>query len=278
MRRQNKKHRTIRKCKSGPNFTGQHLLHNPKTIKQLIETVRLQPTDTVLEIGAGKGVITFPVAEKAGKVIAVEIDADYADLLREKAKCSPHITIIQTDIREMRLPARPFCVVANIPFSITTAILEKLLGSEGKAFQRGALILEKGAARRFTEHDTSDPRLLMWRMHFLFAMITVVPRTHFAPPPRVDAAIIRITRRDRPLVPAKESTRFLAFAAYVVRQSRLSAAEALKGIFTPAQLKKALVSANADREQPVASLSPEQWASLFHAMLQHVAPYRWPRL
>ncbi|GAA3412530.1 23S ribosomal RNA methyltransferase Erm [Paenibacillus hodogayensis] len=277
MRKHNKRNRSIRKYKSGPNFTGQHLLHNPKTIKQLIETASLQPTDTVLEIGAGKGALTFPLAEKAGRVIAVEIDSAYVEALRLKAKCQPHIQIIQSDIREMRLPAGPFCVVANIPFSITTAILEKLLSVEGKAFQRGALILEKGAARRFTQDTTREPRLLMWRMQFLFEMRAIVPRTHFAPPPRVDAAIVRIARRDPPLVPAKEGKRFAAFAAYVLSHPRLLAADALREIFTPAQLKVVLKNAKVDRELAVASLSLEQWASLFHSMLQHAAPYRWPK-
>ncbi len=277
MRRHNKKHRAIRKCKSGPNFTGQHLLHNPKTIIRLIEAAGLRPTDTVLEIGAGKGVLTFPTAEKAGKVLAVEIDADFARDLRAKAKPYPRITVIQGDIREVRLPAGPFTVVANIPFAITTAILDKLLGSEGRAFQRGAFILEHGAARRFTQTSTLDPRLLMWRMNFDFEMRTAVPRTHFAPPPRVDAAIVRIARRPCPRISVKEGKRFIAFAAYALSEPRVAAAEAFKGIFTPAQLSTAFKNAKVVREQAIASLSLDQWASLFHAMLRHAAPYRWPK-
>lgn len=277
MRGQNKKHRTIRKCKSGPNYTGQHLLHNPGTIRRLIDTVRLQPTDTVLEIGAGKGSLTFPIAGKVGKVIAVEVDADFVKVLREKAAADPRIQVLHRDFRNMRLPAEPFCVVANIPFSITTAILERLLGAEGRAFQKGALILEKGAARRFTQDGTLEPRVLMWRMHFLIEIIAAVPCTHFAPPPRVDAAIVRIVRRDRPLVPAAQGMRFMAFAAYVLKEPRLAAADALNGIFTPAQLKTALKNAKADRLQAVASLTLLQWASLFGTMLQHAAPYRWPK-
>lgn len=277
MRRQNKKHRTIRKCISGPNFTGQHLLHHPQTIRQLMETVLLRSTDTVLEIGAGKGVLTFPLAEKVDRVIAVEIDADFVKTLREKAENHPKIKLIQGDIREIRLPAKPFCVVANIPFSITTAILEKLMGAEGHAFQRGALILEKGAARRFTESSTMDPRLLMWRMNFQFEMRTMVPRTHFAPPPSVDAAIVRIVRRDHPLMSAKEGNKFIAFAAYALSEPKQPVADTFRGIFTPVQLKMALKNAKVDREQTVAFLSLEQWASLFHTMLQYVAPNRWPR-
>jgi len=277
MRGQNKKHRTIRKAISGPNFTGQHLLHHPVTIRKLIETAKLESTDTVLDIGAGKGGLTFPIAEKAGRVIAIEVDADFAEALRAKAESRPHIRIVRSDIRTMRLPDAPFCVVANIPFAITTAILEKLLGTEGKGFRRGALILEKGAAIRFTDRFTADPRLLTWRMNFEFRIEAGVPRSHFSPPPGVDAAIVRITRREPPLVPVKQGRRFAAFAAFVLREPRLCAAASLREIFTPAQMKASLKLARIDREQAVASLSLEQWASLFGSMLRYAAPYRWPK-
>ncbi|MFD0959669.1 23S ribosomal RNA methyltransferase Erm [Paenibacillus chungangensis] len=277
MRKKNKYNKATPQPKSKPNFTGQHLLHHPRTIKQLIGTIHVQPDVTVLEIGAGTGRLTFPIAERAGKVIAIEIDEEFVKSLRIKAEAYPHVTIMQGDIRGLRLPSEPFCVIANIPFSITTAILDKLLGVEGKSFQRAALILERGAARRFTQRAQLDPRLLMWRMHYLFEMKTIVPRTHFAPPPSVDAAIVRIARRGHPLVPFKEGRRFTAFAVYMLHEPKLAAAHALKGIFTPAQLRAVLQHTGVDREQTVASLSLEQWAALFLAMLRHVAPYRWPR-
>ncbi|RKN85068.1 23S ribosomal RNA methyltransferase Erm [Paenibacillus ginsengarvi] len=277
MRKQNKKHRAVRKHITGPNFTAQHLLHNPGTIRKLIDMARLQPADTVLEIGAGKGSLTFSIAELTRKVIAVEIDAGFVQTLRDKAASFPHIHIIQGDIRRMRLPAEPFCVVANIPFSITTAILEKLLGAEGSMLQSGVLILEKGAAQRFTRNPNPEPKPLLWSMYFRLDMKTVIPRTHFAPPPSVDAAILRMVRRDRPLIPAGKGKHFTAFAAYLLREPRLMVANGLRGIFTPAQLKHSLQLAKADREQPVASLSLEQWASLFTSMIGHVASHRWPR-
>lgn len=277
MRSQDKRHRKIRKCTAGPNFSGQHLLHNPKTIQQLVHAPNIQPHETVLDIGAGKGALTFPLAGKAGKVIAVEQDAQYVELLREKAGLYPQLAVVHGDFRTMRLPAHPFCVVANIPFSITTSILEKLLGPEGKEFQRGALLMEQGAARRFTAPFPTDPRLLAWRMNFHMEIRMTVPRAHFAPPPRVDAAIVSIVRKENPLLPAGQYARFYAFAALGLRNARCPLHETFGTVFTAAQLKKVLKDAQADRNQSAAALSVRQWDILFQAMLRHVQPYRWPK-
>lgn len=276
MKKQNKKHRSVKQRKIKPNFTGQHLLHHPETIQQFIRTIRLSEADTVLDIGAGKGSLTFPLAKQAGKVIAVEADTEFVHILRTKAAAHPHIRVVHGDIRQLRLPKETFNVIANIPFSITTPILEKLLGPEGSGFQQGALILEKGAARRFTQSEISDPRLLRWRMHFILEMRSVIPRRHFAPPPSVDAAVLHIRRREHALIPNQHSARFVAFAKRLLYEPRIAVAHALKGIFTPAQIKASLKLAKIDREQTVLSLSLEQWASLFCNMLQYVEPHRWP--
>ncbi|RXZ80318.1 23S ribosomal RNA methyltransferase Erm [Paenibacillaceae bacterium] len=273
---QNKRHRKVRKALAGPNFSGQHLLHNPKTIAELIRTVPLKAEDLVLDIGAGKGALTFPLAEQFGKVIAVEHDRQFVELLRTKTEKVSQVTIVEADFRYLNLPSRSFWVVANIPFSITTATLEKLLGDEGKWFQGGALIMEKGAAQRFTADCTIDPRLLTWRMNFRMELKKVVPRTHFAPPPRVDGAIVSLIRRKLPLLQPGQHRRFYVFAAYALRERKLSVKEACRGIFTAPQLTKTLAKARANRDQAVASLTEEQWAILFQAMLQHVPAYRWP--
>lgn len=279
MKKHNKQQQTRNKHKMSPNFTGQHLLHNPKTIKRLLEVARLKANDIVLEIGAGKGGLTLPIGEHARKVIAVEIDASYAETLKSKVikEDRSNITVVQADIRSYRLPAAPFSVVANIPFSITTPILERLLGAEGKALQQATLIVEEGAAKRFTQKRTFDSRLLMWKMFFIFKLESVIPRTHFAPPPQVDAAIMSIKRRDIALIPLQEARRFAAFADYVLRASKLPVSEVLRGIFTPPQLKIVLAQAKLSREHMVQEMELEQWGTVFHAMLKHVPAHRWPR-
>lgn len=210
MHKQNKRHRKVRKSISGPNFSGQHLLHNPKTIKEMIRAASFSSEDLVLDIGAGKGALTFRLAEKAREVIAIDHDQKVIEILRQRAEYFPNINVIKADFRFWKLPKQSFWVVANIPFSITTIILDKLLGVEGKYFQGGALIMEKGAAHRFTANRTVDPRLLMWRMNFQLVMKSIVPRTHFSPPPRVDGAIVVIVRRECPLLLPGQYNRFYA--------------------------------------------------------------------
>lgn len=276
-RKQDKRHRKARKCIAGPNFSAQHLLHNRRTIEELIRMPQLQANETVLEIGAGKGAITFALAGKVARVIGVEQDAGFAAYLRERAAAYAGVAIVQGDFRELKLPPGPFCVVANIPFSITTAIFERLLGTAGEGFQRGAFIMEKGAAIRFTSAKPTDPRLIAWRMNYRIELRQVVPRTHFAPPPRVDGAMVSVARREQPLLPVRQYSRFCVFAAYMLRHANAPLHMPLGTVFTAAQLKKALKEADADRAQLVRELDIRQWSVLFRAMLEYVDRHRWPK-
>lgn len=276
-RKQDKRHRKARKWMAGPNFSAQHLLHNRRTIEELIRIPRLQASETVLEIGAGKGAITFALAGKVAKVIGVEQDAGFAAYLRERAAAYAGVVVVHGDFRKLRLPPGPFCVVANIPFSITTAILERLLGTAGAGFQRGAFIMEKGAAIRFASAKPTEPRLIAWRMNYHIEIRQTVPRTHFAPPPRVDGAMVSVARREQPLLPVGQYSRFCAFAGYMLRHANGPLHVPLGAVFTAAQMKKALKEAGVDRAQLVSELDVRQWSMLFHAMLGHVDRRRWPK-
>lgn len=139
--------------------------------------------ETVLDLGAGKGALTFTLAGIAGRVIAVENDPRFADMLRNKARAFSNVAVVERNILHLNWPKRPFCVVANIPYSITTPIMMKLLDSSGSHFRCAVLLIEYGAAKRFTARMIRDPRLLGWRMRFDLEWIDAVPRDHFSPPP-----------------------------------------------------------------------------------------------
>ncbi len=276
-KKRNRNKPAIGAARAVPNFSGQHLLHHRKTIEELVRHSGAGPADTVLDIGAGKGALTLPLLAAAGKVIAVERDAEFVRSLREKTAAFPHITVHQGDFRVMKLPDRPFIAVSNLPFSITTEVLERLLGRESRNMQRGAFIVEKGAAIRFTASGCTDPRVLAWRMNYRMEKRGPVPRTCFSPPPRVDGSFLYVERREEPLLPQGQYGRFCAFAGFLLGAAGHPIHEPMRLIFTAAQMKVVLREAEAERSQTAASLTLRQWSVLFQAMLRHVPAYRWPR-
>lgn len=276
MNKQNKRHRWIRKFKDGTNFPGQHFMHRGLA-KRLVEMAKIKPEDLVLDIGAGTGALTLPLADKAGKVLAIENDPVLAEKLQRKVAEKHNVTVIQQSILDMRLPRRPFCVVSSIPYSITTPILRKLLDQPGPAFQWAVLVVEKGAAKRFTAVPVTDPRIMTWRMWFHIERGRTIPPQHFSPPPDVESSVLTVRRRHEPGVSLRHRARFAALAAYCLKDPERPMDEALKGVFTPRQIKRLVKQLKIDRYAPIYSLSERQWEFVFHTMRQFVEPYRWPK-
>ncbi|MFZ4453980.1 23S ribosomal RNA methyltransferase Erm [Salibacterium aidingense] len=277
MRKQNKRHRKARKCVEGPNFSGQHLLHHRKTIHDIMKRADLKTDDLVLDIGAGKGALTFPAAERSGRVLAVEYDGRFVEALRRKAAGYSNISIYRQDFLKFFLPKQSFSVVASIPYAITTPIMNKLLWNPGLSCQKGVIVMEKGAAKRFTAASISDPRVLKWRMWFELSFVKKVSREHFGPPPNVDSAILAIRRREQCGIPMKSHKAFSGLAEYALKHPRWPVGAALKGVFTPPQLKHLVKALGIDQQTEICLLSETQWETVCHTMIQHVDPSRWPR-
>ncbi|BFH13836.1 rRNA adenine N(6)-methyltransferase family protein [Paenibacillus melissococcoides] len=271
----NKRHAGRRGTGPDANYYGKHLLLNERIVREMMDKANIRPADTVLDLGAGTGAFTFALAEKAGSVIAIENDAEFADMLRRKSRGHDNITIVERDIRKAYLPKQPFCVVANIPFSITTPILKMLMDAPAGSFQRAALILDYGAAKGLTARLIRRPRLLVWRMGFDIELVKVIPRHHFAPPPSVDTAMVLIRRKA--LVAPKHSHTFGALAEYALKRPALPLSAALQGIFTPPQMKHLVRRLGVSRDIPACALNERQWGIVFQTMLERVEAYRWPR-
>ncbi|NWL87756.1 23S ribosomal RNA methyltransferase Erm [Paenibacillus sp. 79R4] len=265
------------KWKKESNFSAQHLLISKRLIHDMITLARIRPTDTVLDIGAGTGALTYPLAEKAAHVLAIETDPALIDRLFSKMQDRSNIRIKQSDFLKVSLPGSPFTVVANIPYSITTPIMGRLLDQPAVPLQRAVLLVEKGAAQRFTAIPVTDPRILSWRMQYDIRLVRTVSPHHFAPPPQVDSAILLIERREEPIVLTQHQPKFTSLAAYGLRDPRLPLFAALSGVFTPPQIAKLARELRVSREYPIGRLNEEQWGRVFHTMLQHVPPYRWPQ-
>ena len=100
-----------------PNFSGQHLLHNKKLLNEIVELANISTKDTVLELGAGKGALTTILNQSAGKVLAVEYDIKFVDILKRKTAQEQNTNIIHQDIMKIQLPKGKFvlCPIFHTP-------------------------------------------------------------------------------------------------------------------------------------------------------------------
>lgn len=274
----NKKNNNHENVKLASNFSAQHLLINKSLIEDLIHLAKIGPNDTVIDIGAGTGAITFPLAKKAATVLAIESDPRFVQKLISKMKEEGNIRVIHAAFLQITLPTRPFSVVANIPYSITTAILGKLLDQPTIPMQRAVLIVEKGAARRFTSLPITNPRILKWRMWFHIRVERTVSPSHFSPPPKVDSAVINISRKKNPEILPQHHGRFMAFAAHALRYPQAPFYTAIADVFTAPQITKVVKALKIERNLPIGLLNERQWGELFLAMLSYVDPSRWPKM
>ncbi len=148
--------------------------------------------DLVIDVGAGDGVITDALLRRDARVIAVERHPQRLADLRARYADDRRVIVIGADAADLKLPRRPFHVVANPPFAITTALLTRLLHPSSRLIS-ATLVLQEQAARRWA--SPSAPGAARWQRHIDARVGTVVPRRCFDPPPPVEARVLLLRRR-----------------------------------------------------------------------------------
>jgi 23S rRNA (adenine-N6)-dimethyltransferase len=159
---------------------------------RLVLGARVRPGDTVLDVGAGDGAITAALVEAGARVIAVELHPHRLAELHRRFDADPAVRVVRADAARLRLPRRPFRVVANPPFSVTSPLLRRLL-VPGAAVTAIDVVLQRDAARRWADGATAGAA--RWCGEFDVRVGGAVPRRAFRPRPTVDAAILVVRRR-----------------------------------------------------------------------------------
>ncbi|MCE9549387.1 16S rRNA (adenine(1518)-N(6)/adenine(1519)-N(6))-dimethyltransferase RsmA [Candidatus Nomurabacteria bacterium] len=182
---------------------GQNFLKSETALRKIIEAGEIKPTDTILEIGPGKGALTEKLLEKAGLVIAIEKDKELISFLQEKFSTqikNGSLVIKNEDILEFEIKnykIKNYKIIANIPYNITGAILKKFL-TENEQPTSMVLMVQNEVAKRIVARDNKESILsISVKAYGTPKMIMKVEARYFSPKPKVDSAIIAINNISR---------------------------------------------------------------------------------
>ena len=186
--------------------------------------------------------------------------------LRERFGATANVEVVEDDVLRVPLPARPFRVVANLPFHLTTAILRRLLDDPRTPLQRADVLVEWEVARKRALCWPSTMLNVLWGARCEIAVVRRVPAACFEPRPEADAGLLRIVRRSEPLVPDRDVEAFRALVEAGFRRRGSSLRAALAGRVGGATFKAAGRELGFDSSVTARDLDVHQWAGLFHAV------------
>jgi 23S rRNA (adenine-N6)-dimethyltransferase len=199
--------RDERRRRLGQNFLRADLA------EALVADAAFSPGDLVVEIGPGQGACTFALARRGVRVIALEKDPAWASVLRREVrrKGLRNVTVVRGDALDARLPQRPFRVFGSLPFGSTTAILRRLLGDPGGPLERAEVVVQWEVARKRAATPPTTALSTAWAPWWTFEVGRRIPATAFRPVPRVDAALLHVSRRQPPLLPVRLAAAYVDF-------------------------------------------------------------------
>ncbi len=191
---------------------GQHFLFDPNILKKILKCSKLNPGDTVVEIGSGIGTLTKLLSEQSKNVIAIEIDKKLIGKLKENLSTKKNVEVVTADALKFPYGSikDKFKVVANIPYYITTPLLFKLLEYKDK-IPSMTLLLQKEVAKRITAVPNSKEYGVLSISIQLYTKPILkfsVSRKAFSPPPEVDSAVVHFKVSSLPLFQVKDAVLF----------------------------------------------------------------------
>lgn len=262
---------------------GQNFLTDPNILRNIAATAELTETDNIIEIGPGIGALTEHLARSNGEVLAFEIDQRLIEVLDDTLSIYPNVTVVNEDIlkaniksisEEVFSTAGDIKVVANLPYYITTPIMMHLLMS-GLDIASMTVMMQKEVADRITAVPGTKAygSLSIAVQYYMEATLAfIVPKTAFVPQPNVDSAIIKLTKREEPIVKVLDEDFFFSLTKCAFTQRRKTLWNNLINRFgkeeeTKLWLTEALEKTNIDPKRRGETLSIQEFGHLANELL-----------
>jgi len=257
---------------------GQHFLTSRSILGKIVDTIAPEKDELVIEIGAGKGALTFPLADRAGKVIAIEKDKSLIPFLQESNKSNLvvlHQDILRLDLRKLVAEEPAFRgrvkLAGNLPYAISSPLLFKVLEVKD-LFSACVFLLQREVAARIGASPGSKdyaPLSILFQRHFDVRLCFTVAPGAFSPPPRVQSSLVSLTLRPQPLFPVADEDRFRRFLRTSFAQRRKTLLNNLKSAPYPlALLRESFQRLSLKETVRAEQLSIGQFVELFKRLTQ----------
>jgi len=255
---------------------GQNFLADRRVVARIADAAGLAAGATVVEVGPGLGVLTGELLDRvgpSGRVVAVEVDRRLAAYVREQFGRHPALAVVEADVLarapETLVPdAAPYSLVANLPYSITSAVLRHFLDSPRRPAQLVVMVQREVAERIVARPPAMSLLAVAVQFYGEVAIALRVGRGAFVPAPRVDSAVVRVAVRERPPLPEAEIPRFFALVGAGFGQRRKQLVNSLAaGLALPKEwLAPALASAGVAPDRRAETLDVAEWLALYAAL------------
>jgi 23S rRNA (adenine-N6)-dimethyltransferase len=240
----------------------QNFLRSRVLVDHLLATSSIQSGDLVLDLGAGRGLLTERLVQRGCRVIAVEKDAGLVATLRQRFAGTPAVTVWHLDILAVKLPSRPYKVFANIPFDATSAIIHRLTGSPCPP-EDAYLVVQREAAERVVGRPRGTLLAALLCPWFEVAVVHRFRRTDFTPMPRVDVVMLRLRKRGPPAVVPEHAGLFRDFVVRMFTARQCSLANRLGDLLGRRRARLLMRRLAISQAATPSSVSPRQWLELF---------------
>ncbi len=263
---------------------GQNFLIDPHALRQIVEAAGLTPDDVVIEVGPGLGVLTHELVQRAGRVHAIELDKRLAERLSDEFRGAANLHVTQADVMRIDpadlVGASPYKVVANLPYQITSAVIRHFLEAD-PAPRLMVIMVQYEVAERIVARPP-NMSVLAHSVQFYAEpeLVARVPAESFLPAPKVDSAVLRLTRRAQPPVAVDDADAFFRTIKAGFLLARKKLANSLPGGLASmgvridkAAAARVLEEAGVDPNRRAETLTLEEWARI-HAALQRLIAAR----
>lgn len=246
---------------------GQHFLKSERALTSIVDTGKLSSDDTVVEIGPGHGALTERLLNTGARVIAIEKDDELYELLKTKFVKeinSGQLTLVHEDILNFNLDTLPstYKLVANIPYNITGAILEKFLSEEQQPILM-VLLVQKEVAERIVARGGKESILSIsvkayGNPHYIERVLA----GSFVPAPSVDSAIIKIDQISKQFFEKFKELDFFKLLKAGFQSKRKKLSSNLSQIFDKSKVKEVFDKLNLDENVRAEDISVDVWQKI----------------